>query len=180
MKSYLIGVLKSYLIVALLLGTLVALASNQDAAPKKWGRAGLWEIDVDRAAGDVCFATRWYLTSGVVVRVGVNPAGDGLHFMIGGKKFDSLAADRLYNMKLMFEDGKSYEREFEAKKTPRALIFINHVAGDDLAADLMSKSRLRIYHGNALMAGLSLDDAGAALTQMMACQKEMAAAASGR
>lgn len=61
MKAYLIGVMKSYLIVALLLGMLVVLAANQDAAPEKWGRAGLWEIDVDRDAGNVCFTTRLYL-----------------------------------------------------------------------------------------------------------------------
>jgi hypothetical protein len=180
MKSYLIGVLKSYLMAALLLGALVALAHNQDAAPKTWGRAGLWEIDVDRAAGHVCFASRLYLIGGVAVRVGANPADAGLHFLIAGKNFDSLAADRLYRMKLVFDDGKSYEREFDARKTPRALVLVNHAAGDDLVADLMLKRRLRIYRDNTLMAGLSLDDAGAALTQMMACQQEMASAARGR
>lgn len=114
------------------------------------------------------------------MRIGVNPAEAGLHFMIAGNTFESLEADRLYSMKLVFEDEKSYERKFEAKKTPRALILINHVAGDDLAADLMSKSRLRIYYRNTLMATLSLHDAGAALAQVNACQKEMAAAANAR
>ena len=181
MKAYLIGVMKSYLIVALLLGMLVALgAVNRDDPPAKWGRAGLWEIDVDRDAGNVCFATRLYLIGGAAVRIGVNPGEAGLHFVIGGKNFDSLEADKLYSMKLVFEDGKSYMREFEAKKMPRALIFINHVAGDDLATDLMSKSRLRIYRHNTLMASLSLHDAGTALTQVKACQKEMAAATSAR
>lgn len=180
-KSYLLGVLKSYLIVGLLTGALVALAiANQDPPPEKWGRAGLWEIDVDRAAGNVCFATRWYLVGGAAVRIGVNPSEAGVHFIIGGKKFESLEADKLYSMKLVFEDEKSYVREFEAKKTPRALILINHVAGDDLVVDLASKRRVRIYHHNTLMATLSLDDAGAALTQVKVCQKEMAAATSAR
>ena len=174
------GIMKSYLIVALLLGMCLVLATTQDAAPQKWGREGLWDIDVDRDAGNVCFTTRLYLLSGVAVRIGVNPGQAGFHFMVGGKGFDSLEADRPYSLRLIFEDGKSYERDFEAKKTPRALILVNHVAGDDLIADLMSKSRLRIYDGNTLTATLSLDGASAALTQVKACQKEIAAAGSTR
>ena len=59
--------------------------------------------------------------------------------MIGNKAMQSLEAGKTYSMRLVFEDRKSYEREFEAKMVRGNLIIVNHAAGDDFIADFTTR-----------------------------------------
>jgi hypothetical protein len=62
--------------------------------------------------------------------------------MIGNKAMQSLEAGKTYSMRLVFEDRKSYEREFEAKMVRGKLIIVNHAAGDDFIADFTTRMLL--------------------------------------
>jgi hypothetical protein len=176
--------LLSILLVATTAGVAVAVSgmiAGDNPEPAKWAKVGLWDIDVDRDAGNTCFAVRWFLLSGTVIRIGVNPGGNGFHFLIGGgKALESLETGKTYRLRFVSENGTTHERDFDARTVRGHLIFINHAIGDDFIADFTSQDSMRVYLGNSRVATLWLVDAKSAFAQVMACQSEMTASATSR
>lgn len=177
---------KLYLLSILLVATTVGMAvavsgmiAGENTEPAKWAKVGLW--DIDRDTDDTCFAVRWPLLAGTVIRIGVNRGGSGFHFLIGGSKgLQSLEAGKTYRLRLVFEDGASHERDFEARTVRGHLILLNHAIGDDFIANFTSQDSLKVYLGNSRVATLWLVDAKPAFAQVMACQSEMTASATSR
>lgn len=163
------------LMSALLLGALAAPAAAQDHRSARWGQAGGWQIHVDRAAGNGCFATRRY-DDGTGLRIGVNPKEGGFHFMIANSTWRPLETGKIYRVTVVFDDQKNYEGELEAIAVQGTTVLLNPDVGAEFASDFMARTSLRIYYRRSQIASLSLNDTHAALTQVMTCQKEMWAA----
>ena len=152
---------------------LAAPAHAQNSA--KWGEVGGWSIRVDRTIGDGCYAHQSY-EDGTDVRVGFDMKKKSIFFMIANPAWRSLEVDRLYRMRLTFDDQQSYNGEFRGLRMGD-LVWLDHSnVSAAFAGDFMQRNGLRVYYNGARIAGLSLRNTYLAVTEVMNCQREMAGA----
>lgn len=165
---------KSMLATVSVAGCLLAApAHSQDSA--KWAEVGGWSIRVDRSIGDGCYAHQSY-QDGTEIRVGFDMKKKSIFFMIANPAWRSLEVDRLYRMRLTFDDQQSYNGEFRGLRMGD-LVWLDHSnVSAAFAGDFMQRNGLRVYYNGARIAGLSLRNTYLAVTEVMNCQREMAGA----
>ena len=152
---------------ALLLSVLTSPAAIGNQKPPKWGEAGVWEIYVDPAPENGCYATRFFL-SGTAMRIGLRPDG-GLHLAMGRSSWQFVEAGKTYRMKFEFGNGRTYEEDFDAVAVGSVTILVAPAMSAAFLSDFMEKTSLRIYYRGTTVAIVLLLDIDEAIAQLTAC-----------
>lgn len=162
------------LLGVLLTGALAGAAAAEDGGTAKWGQVGGWQIRVDRAMGDSCFALQGY-EDGTWLRIGFDMKNRAVYFVLGNEAWRSLEAGKIYPVQFVFDDQKKYDGELTAFAWDDRVVLGHDNVGADFTTDFMERTGLRIYYRGSPIAGLSLRNTYAALGQAVNCQKEMLA-----
>jgi hypothetical protein len=153
--------------VALLLGVLAAPAAAGDQKPPLWGKGGVWEIYVDPVSENGCYATRFFL-SGAAMRIALRPDG-GFRLAMGRSDWQFAEAGKTYRMKFVFDNGRTYEEEFDAVAVGSVTVLVRPTMSAAFVADFMEKTSLAIYHRGSRVAFVLLLDTFDAVTQLKTC-----------
>jgi hypothetical protein len=148
-----------------------ATAGAQNTA--KWGEVGGWQIRVDRTVGDGCYAHQIY-EDGTVIRLGFDMKKGSIYFMITNRAWQSLETGKLYAIRFVFDEQQAYNGELRGTKLGE-MVWLDHSnVSTAFTKDFMQRSSLRVYYRGGKIAGLSLRNTYAAVTEVMNCQREMA------
>lgn len=158
-------------IVALfvLLPSVTAYADNGDTA--KWGEVGPWDIRVDRSVSDGCFAMAVY-ERGTTTRIGVNPESGELYIFLGDPSWKSLEVGKVYPVRVIFDNVKSYDGEMEGRRLGNAIFLMHRDVSTNFVKDFMQRSGMEVIYRGQSIARLSLKYSYAAFQEVLNCQKE--------
>ena len=160
------------LTAALLMGAAAAPATAENRGPEKWGEGGLWDIYVEPATANGCYATRLFL-SGTVMRIAVRSDG-GLHFTMARSSWQFAELGKTYRIKFVFGNGRAYEEEFEAVAGSSAVVLVNPRMSAAFLSDFMDRTSLLVYHRGSLIAPVVLLDTHDVVTQLRTCDASVA------
>jgi hypothetical protein len=147
-----------------------ALARSDSKETGKWGQVGGWQVRVDPSLGHGCFAMQIY-EDGTVIRVGFNISNRTIYFTLGNTAWRSLEVGKIYRMRSVFDDQKSYDGELTGRQIGGdGMVFLDHSSVSyEFTHDFMARSGMRIYfRGNQI-----LRNTYAALSEVVNCQREM-------
>jgi hypothetical protein len=116
-------------------------------------QVGGWQVRVDPAVGNGCFASQYY-EDGTGIKLGIDPERHNLYLILGNLAWTSLEEGKTYRLRFVFDQAKAYDGDLEA-------------------GDFAESTGVRIDYRGAPIAHLSLRNARAALTEMTKCQKKM-------
>jgi len=172
--------LKSIPGVFALLGAVLP-AQAQDTVLWQENIAG-WQVNVDRTIGNSCYISAAF-ESGAVVRFQFNARQQNVQFIIGDLRWASLEAGESYDMQVTFGERDPWSGEAVGYRWSDVLpsLVLSVPAGDEKAAHFIREfagtSGLRVAYDGREIANLSLKGANAAVAEMIACQRVMAASA---
>ena len=164
----------------LALGVLALPAQAQDTV--LWQEnVGGWQVNVDRTIGNSCYISAAF-DSGVVVRFQFNAHRRNVQFIIGDLRWASLEAGETYAMEVAFGDRAPWEGEAVGHRWSDILpsLVLSVPAENERAAAFLAEfantSGIRVSYDGTEIANLSLAGANDAVSEMLACQRVMAAA----
>src|SRR5262245_46170612 len=99
-----------------------ALADKTETA--KWGQVGGWNIRVDQSLGHGGFASQIY-EDNTTIRLGFDIKKKTIYFMLGNTAWRSLEAGKVYQMRFVFDDQKSYDGELTGVRLGEQ-VFLDH------------------------------------------------------
>lgn len=166
------------LLGALLMGALVGPAASQDGSAAKWAQVGGWQVRVDPTFGNGCFAVQSY-EDGTAIRIGIDAERKSIYIVVGNDAWQSLEAGKVYPVRFVFDGQKTYDTELLGLAHRGKVILVHSNVSAEFTTDFMERTALRVYYRGAPIAGLSLRNTYAALTEVAKCQKEMWAAGNG-
>jgi hypothetical protein len=158
------------------LGLASAHAESRETA--KWGQVGGWQIRVDRSVGHGCFASQLY-EDNTSLRVGFDIKKKTIYFMIGNPAWRSLEAGKVYAMKFVFDDHKSYTGELTGVMLGDRVFLDHSDVSYAFTKDFMERNGVRVYYRGAPITNLSLRNTYAAIGEVLNCQREISSAGGG-
>lgn len=165
------------LTLALLASAPAVLAEETNTA--HWGTVGGWQIRVDRSIGDGCFAAQAY-TDGTVVRLGFDMNRQVIYLVFGKEAWRSVEPGKLYRVDFEFDGVARYAGELRGVRLGNSVFLDADNLTLAFTRDFMQRNTLRIYYRGVLINHLSLQNTYAAITEVIQCQREIAASGAGR
>jgi hypothetical protein len=150
-------------------------AFSQDSGTRAYAQVGGWQVRVDPAVGNGCYAMRYY-EDGTGIRLGIDPDRQKLYLILGNPAWTSLEDGKTYRLRFVFDQAKTYDSDLEAGLLGDRLVLARSGLGTDFVIDFVERTSVRVDYRGAPIAHLSLSNARAALTEMTRCQKEMESA----
>lgn len=120
-----------------------------------------------------CFAHQTY-EDGTAVRLGFDPRNSNIYFMFGNKAWKSLEAGKVYQMRFVFDDVKSYDGEMTGHRLGEGIYLDHSAVSATFTKDFMARGGVRIYYRGAQITHLSLRNTYAAVGEVVNCQREFA------
>jgi hypothetical protein len=157
----------------------VAPASADDTV--KWGQVGGWAIMVDRTIGDGCFAMQVF-ERGTVVRIGFDMRNRHVYLFFAQDSWKSLEEGKVYPVRIVFDGSIPYDGEMRGQRLGNVVVLAHRNVSADFFRDFMQRNDLQVFYRGSELANLSLRNTYAAVSEVINCQKEIAAAgrSSGR
>jgi len=164
------GKLWTWIFAATLLAATPGFADNTKTA--KWGQVEGWRIAVDRSVGNGCFASQQY-EDGTSIRIGFDLQKKSIYFMLGNATWKSLEAGKIYQMRFVFDDQRSFNGELTGLRLGD-VVFLDHSdVSLDFAKAFMERSVMRVFYQGTRITSLSLKNTYAAVTEVANCQREL-------
>ncbi len=160
------------------MGAFAAPAFSRNDGMPAYAQVGGWQVRVDRAVGNGCFASQ-YSADGTGIRLGIDPDRHNLYLILGNPAWTSLEEGKTYRLRFVFDQAKAYDSDLEAGPLGDWVVLARSGLGTDFVTDFVESTGVRVDYRGAPIAHLSLRNARAALTEMTRCQKEMESAGGG-
>ena len=160
------------LLSILSMGAFAAPAFSWNDGMPAYAQVGGWQVRVDPAAGNGCFASQYY-EDGTGIKLGIDPERHNLYLILGNLAWTSLEEGKTYRLRFVFDQAKAYDSDLEAGALGDWVVLGRSGLGTDFMTDFAESTGVRIDYRGAPIAHLSLRNARAALTEMTKCQKKM-------
>ena len=160
------------LLSILSMGAFAAPAFSWNDGMPAYAQVGGWQVRVDPAVGNGCFASQYY-EDGTGIKLGIDPERHNLYLIHGNLAWTSLEAGKTYRLRFVFDQAKAYDSDLEAGALGDWVVLGRSGLGTDFMTDFAESTGVRIDYRGAPIAHLSLRNARAALTEMTKCQKKM-------
>jgi len=147
-------------------------AMAQDNKTAKWGQVEGWAIRVDRSVGDGCFATQLY-EDGSAIRIGFDIKKGSMYFMLGNENWKSLEAGKLYRLRFVFDNARSFDGDLTGHKLGERVYLDHSNISSDFAKAFMERSTMQVLFRDTQVAKLSLRNTYAAVMEVAKCQLEL-------
>jgi len=155
------------LLSILSMGAFAAPAFSWNDGMPAYAQVGGWQVRVDPAVGNGCFASQYY------------EERHNLYLILGNPAWTSLEEGKTYRLRFVFDQAKAYDSDLEAGPLGDWVVLGRSGLGTDFVTDFVESTGVRIDYRGAPIAHLSLRNARAALTEMTKCQKKMESAGGG-
>jgi hypothetical protein len=160
------------LLSILSMGAFAAPAFSWNDGMPAYAQVGGWQVRVDPAVGNGCFASQYY-EDGTGIKLGIDPERHNLYLILGNLAWTSLEEGKTYRLRFVFDQAKAYDSDLEAGALGDWVVLGRSGLGTDFMTDFAESTGVRIDYRGAPIAHLSLRNAHAALTEMTKCQKKM-------
>jgi hypothetical protein len=160
------------LLSILSMGAFAAPAFSWNDGMPAYAQVGGWQVRVDPAVGNGCFASQYY-EDGTGIKLGIDPERHNLYLILGNLAWTSLEEGKTYRLRFVFDQAKAYHSDLEAGALGDWVVLGRSGLGTDFMTDFAESTGVRIDYRGAPIAHLSLRNARAALTEMTKCQKKM-------
>jgi hypothetical protein len=160
------------LLSILSMGAFAAPAFSWNDGMPAYAQVGGWQVRVDPAVGNGCFASQYY-EDGTGIKLGIDPERHNLYLILGNLAWTSLEEGKTYRLRFVFDQAKAYDSDLEAGALGDWVVLGRSGLGADFMTDFAESTGVRIDYRGAPIAHLSLRNARAALTEMTKCQKKM-------
>jgi hypothetical protein len=160
------------LLSILSMGACAAPAFSWNDGMPAYAQVGGWQVRVDPAVGNGCFASQYY-EDGTGIKLGIDPERHNLYLILGNLAWTSLEEGKTYRLRFVFDQAKAYDSDLEAGALGDWVVLGRSGLGTDFMTDFAESTGVRIDYRGAPIAHLSLRNARAALTEMTKCQKKM-------
>ncbi len=166
------------LLSLLSMAAFVAPALGKDSAAPAYALVGGWQVRVDPAAGNGCFASQYY-EDGTGIRLGIDANRQNFYLILGNPAWTSLEDGKTYKLRFMFDQAKTYDSDLEAFMLGDMVMLGRSGLSTDFVTDFMAGTGVGVSYRGAPIVHLSLRNAHAALAEVAKCQKEMRPADGG-
>jgi hypothetical protein len=153
-------------------------AFSQDSGTPAYAQVGGWQVRVDPAVGNGCFASQYY-EDGTGIRLGIDPDRQKLYLILGNPAWTALEEGKTYKLRFAFDQANTYDSDLAAGPLGDRVVLARSGLGTDFVMDFVESTGVRVDYRGAPIAHLSLRNARAALTEMTRCQKAMDSAGGG-
>src|SRR5260370_16835148 len=100
------------LLSLLSMAAFVAPALGKDNAAPAYAQVGGWQVRVDPAVGNGCFASQYY-EDGTGIRLGIDANRQNFYLILGNPVWTSLEDGKTYKLRFMFDQAKTYDSDLE-------------------------------------------------------------------
>jgi hypothetical protein len=147
-------------------------AFSQDSGTPAYAQVGGWQVRVDPAVDNGCFASQYY-EDGTGIRLGIDPDRQKLYLILGNPAWTSLEEGKTYKLRFAFDQANTYDSDLAAGMLGDRVVLARSGLSTDFVTDFVESTSVRVTYRGAPIAHLSLRNARAALTEVAKCQQEM-------